>query len=65
MAIVVEQPPSRKRNTVAEKGGKSEGKAEERRRKQFARIRPLLKISISIDITAYSIFPIVLGTTVG
>jgi len=31
MAIVLEQPPSRKRNTVAEKGGKSEGKAEERR----------------------------------
>ena len=63
MAIVVEQPPSRKRNTVAEKGGKSEGKAEERRRKQFARTCPD-PLSISIDITAYSIFPIVLGTAV-
>jgi hypothetical protein len=51
MAIVVEQPPSRKRNIVAEKGGESEGKRK--------------NMSISIDITAYSISPIVLGTTVG
>jgi len=32
-----------KTQQVAEKGGKSEGKAEERRRKQFARTCPLLK----------------------